>query len=60
LKLGDAWKSVSHGNIHNSIAASGFDEDESKWHIYKHDVYGEQFHTCWKHTGGTEPNLNDF
>ncbi len=42
-----------------SIAAACSDEDE-KWHIYKHDVYGEHFCTCWQNTGDAEPNLNDF
>ena len=56
----DAWKGVSLDNIKNSIAAAGFNEDASQWHISKHDVYGEHFCEAWKNTGSTEANVEDF
>jgi len=33
--LSDAWKGVNLTNIQYSIAAAGFNADETKWHIFK-------------------------
>ena len=56
----DAWKGINNSNIENSIKATGFNEDPSKWHIYKHDVYGERFRVAWECTGEIEANAEDF
>ncbi len=56
----DAWKGINNSNIENSIKAAGFNEDPSKWHIYKHDVYGERFWVAWECTGEIEANAEDF
>ena len=58
--VSDAWKGVNLTNIQNSIAAAGFAADETKWHIFKHDVYGELFRSTWINTVDTEANIEDF
>lgn len=51
--VSDACKGVNLTNLQNSITAAGFDADESKWHIFKHYVYGELYCSTWINIGDT-------
>ena len=39
----DAWRAVEPSNVRKSIGSAGFAENETDWHIAKHDIYGEKF-----------------
>ena len=56
----DAWNSVSSETVKKSIAIAGFDADHDKWHIAKHDVYGEKFLAAWNDRGEREVDGDAF
>ena len=47
-------------SIKKSIAIAGFDDDHDKWHISKHDVYGEKFLAAWNDRGDREVDRDAF
>ncbi len=58
--VSDAWRGINNSTIANLIRAAGFGNDPTKWHIYKHGVYGERFRNSWENTGETELHVDDF
>nr|CCA16569.1 conserved hypothetical protein [Albugo laibachii Nc14] len=42
-----AWKGVPDTMVQNSVAAAGFSDEPTKWHIARHDVYGDLFRMNW-------------
>ncbi|KAG6972102.1 hypothetical protein JG688_00004139, partial [Phytophthora aleatoria] len=50
-------KSLHHtdsSTLKNTVAAAGFADNWTEWHVARHGVYGEKFRAKWETSGESE------